>query len=132
MIKKHKIIIDGQKLKQGEFTTKIAGTMGALALENLYSVGNLRTMLQQKDQMIAQLQSKLKETERSISRKINKGLDRARFNDIQEIQKMKTSLDEANLKIQVSQEHVLHHEEMNKQLLHMIFVILVVDPQFMF
>ena len=60
-------------------------------------------MLQQKDQMIAQLQSQLKETERSISQEINKGLERARFNDIQEIQKLKASLDEENLKIQASQ-----------------------------
>ena len=75
MIKKHKIIIDGKKLKEGEFTTEIAGTMGALASENLYYAGNLRTMLQQKDQMIAQLQNQLKEIEISISREINKGLE---------------------------------------------------------
>jgi hypothetical protein len=45
MIKKHKIIIDGQKLKEGEFATEIAGTMGALMSVNLYSVGSLTTML---------------------------------------------------------------------------------------
>jgi hypothetical protein len=116
MIKKHKIIIDGQKLEEGEFATEIAGTMGAFASANLHSVGNLRTMLQQKDQMIAQLQIQLKETEISISREINKGLERAKFNDIQEIQKLKARLDEANLKIQVSQAQVLQHEEMNRQL----------------
>jgi hypothetical protein len=49
MIKKHKIIVDGQKLKEGEVATEIAGTMGALASTDLYSVSNLRTMLQQKD-----------------------------------------------------------------------------------
>jgi hypothetical protein len=66
--------------------------------------------------MITQLQNQLKETERSINQEINKGLERARFNDIQEIQKLKASLDEANLKIQVSQAHVLQQEELNKQL----------------
>jgi hypothetical protein len=45
MIKKNKIIVDGQKIEEGEFTIEIAGTMGALASANLYSVGNLRTML---------------------------------------------------------------------------------------
>jgi len=45
MIKKHKIIVDGQKLEEGEFATEIAGTMGALTSTNLYSVSNLRTML---------------------------------------------------------------------------------------
>jgi hypothetical protein len=116
MIKKHKIIIDGQKLKEGEFATEIIGTMGALASTNLYSVGNLTTMLQQKDQTMAQLQSQLKETERSISREIDQDLERARCNDIQEIKKLKASLDEAKLKIQVSQAQVLQQQEMNKQL----------------
>jgi hypothetical protein len=55
MIKKHKITIDGQKLKEGEFATEIAGTMGALASVNLYSVGSLTTILEKKEQMIAQL-----------------------------------------------------------------------------
>jgi len=45
MIKKHKIIVDGKKLEEGQFATEIAGTMGALASANLYSVGNMRTML---------------------------------------------------------------------------------------
>jgi hypothetical protein len=45
MVKKQKIIVDGQKLEEGEFSTEIAGTMGALASTNLYSMGNLRTML---------------------------------------------------------------------------------------
>jgi hypothetical protein len=55
MIKKHKIIIDGQKIKEGEFTTETTGTIGALASTNLYSVGSLTTMLEQKEHMIAQL-----------------------------------------------------------------------------
>ena len=62
MIKKHNIIVDGQNIEEGDFATEIVGTMGAFATTNLYSVGNLRTRLQQKDQMIAQLQSQLKET----------------------------------------------------------------------
>jgi hypothetical protein len=49
MIKKHKIIIDGQKLKEGEFTTEIVGTIGALASMNLYSIGSLTTMLEQNE-----------------------------------------------------------------------------------
>jgi len=99
MVKKHRVIIDGQKLKEGEFTKEIAGTMGDLASTNLYSVGNLTTMLEQKDQMIAQLQGQLKETERNISWGIKMGLEQAILNDIQEIQKMKASLEEANQKI---------------------------------
>jgi hypothetical protein len=48
-IKKHRVIIDGKKLKEGEFSTELAGTMGAIASANIYSVGNLTTMLEQKE-----------------------------------------------------------------------------------
>jgi hypothetical protein len=92
MIKKHRVIIDGKKLKDGEFATELAGTMGAIASTNIYSVGSLTTMLEQKDQKITQLQDKLKETERNISWGIQKGLEQARLKDIQEIQKIKTNL----------------------------------------
>jgi hypothetical protein len=116
LTKKNKIIIDGQKLKEAEFATEIVGTMGALASMNLYSMGSLTTMLEQKDQMIAQLQGQLKETKRNIIWEIKKGLEQARLNDIQEIQKMKASLEEANHKIQVTQKKVIKQEEINKEL----------------
>jgi F420-0:gamma-glutamyl ligase-like protein len=45
-IKRHKVIIDGKKLKDGEFATELAGTMVAIASANIYSVGNLTTMLE--------------------------------------------------------------------------------------
>ena len=67
MIKKHRVIIDGKKLKDGEFSTEIAGTMDAIASTNIYYVGNLKTLLEQKDQTIIQWQDKLKENERIIS-----------------------------------------------------------------
>jgi hypothetical protein len=60
MIKKHRVIIDGKKIKDGEFATELAGTMGAIASANIYYVGSLTTILEQKDQTITQLQDKLK------------------------------------------------------------------------
>jgi hypothetical protein len=103
-IKKHRVIIDGKKLKDGEFSTELASTMGAIASANMYSIGNLTTMLEQKDQTIIQLQDKLKENERNISWGIQKGLEQARLKDIQEIQKLNKDLDEAKHLIQVTQE----------------------------
>jgi hypothetical protein len=106
MIKKHRIIIDGKKLKDGEFATKLAGTMGAISSTNMYSVGNLTTMLEQKEQTIIQLQDKLKENERNTSWRIQKGLEQARLKDMQEIQKLNKDLDEAKHLMQVTQEQV--------------------------
>jgi hypothetical protein len=113
-IKKHKVIIDGKKLKDGEFTTELAGTMGAIASANIYSVGNLTTMLEQKDQEIIQLQDRLKENERIIGWGIQKGLEQARIKDMQEIQKLNKNLDEAKHMIQVTQEQVQKLGDENK------------------
>ena len=95
MIKRHRVIIDGKKLKNGEFATELAWKMGAIASTNMYSLGNLTTMLEQKDQTIIQLQDKIKENERNIAREIQKGLEQARLKDMQEIQKLNKDLDEA-------------------------------------
>jgi hypothetical protein len=103
-IKKHRVIIDGKKLKDGEFATELAGKMGAIASTNMYSVGNLTTLLEQKDQTIIQLQDKLKENERNISWGIRKDLEQDRLKDMQEIQKLNKDLDEAKHLIQVTQE----------------------------
>jgi hypothetical protein len=115
-IKKHRVIIDGKKLKDGEFATELAGTMGAIASANIYSVGNLTTMLEQKDQEIIQLQDRLKENERNIGWGIQKGLEQARLKDMQEIQKLNKDLDEAKHLIQVTQEQVRKLGEENKNL----------------
>jgi hypothetical protein len=113
-IKRHKVIIDGKKFKDGEFTTELAGTMGVIASTNIYFVGNLTTMLEQKNQKIIQLQDRLKENERNIGWGIQKGLEQARLNDMQEIQKLNKNLDEAKHVIQVTQEHVQKLGEENK------------------
>jgi predicted nucleic acid-binding Zn-ribbon protein len=90
--------------------------MGAIASANMYYVGNLTTMLEQKDQTIIQLQDKLKETERNISWGIQKGLEQARLKDMKEIQKMNKDLEEAKHIIQVTQEQVRKLGEENKHL----------------
>jgi hypothetical protein len=115
-IKRHKIIIDGKKLNEGEFATELAGTMGAIASANMYSLGNLTTMLEQKDREIMQLQDRLKENERIIGWGIQKGLEQARLKDIQEIQKLNKNLDEAKHMIQVTQEQVQKVGDENKSL----------------
>ena len=78
--------------------------MGARASANMYYVGNLTTMLEQKDQTIIQLQDKIKENERNIGWGIQKGLEQDRLKDMQEIQKLNKDLDEAKHLIQVTQE----------------------------
>ena len=53
--------------------------------------------------MIAQLQGQIKNSESSIREEINKGLEKSRVIDNQEIQLLKSSLDEMYKKMQASQ-----------------------------
>jgi hypothetical protein len=62
MVKKHKILVDGQNLEEEYFATEVVGSLGAFATTNLFLVDNLKARLQQKNQMIAQLQSQIRNT----------------------------------------------------------------------
>jgi hypothetical protein len=105
-IKRHKIIIDGKKLHDSAFATELAGSMGAIASANMYSVENLINTIEQKNQEITQLQGSLKDNEKKIAWGIKKGLEQARLKDIQDIQKLNENLTEAKLMIQNTQEQV--------------------------
>jgi hypothetical protein len=105
-VKKHKIIIDGKKLQDSAFATELAGSMGAIASANMYSVETLINTIEQKNQEITQLQGNLKENEKIIGWGIKRGLEQARLKDFQEIQKLNENLTEAKLMIQNTQEQV--------------------------
>jgi hypothetical protein len=116
MVRKHRVLVDGQNLEEEDFSTEVAGSMGALATTNLFTVDSMRTRLKQSNHMIAQLQNQIKNTEKNIREEINKGLEQARDVDKQEIQLLKSSLDEMNQKVQTSQMQVIQQEGLVKQL----------------
>ena len=53
--KKYRILTDGEALEEEEFADEIAGTLGAYATTNQYSVGTLKERLKQKDLLISKL-----------------------------------------------------------------------------
>ena len=116
MVKKHRVLVDGKNLEEGYFATEVASSMGALATTNVFTVDNMRTRLKQSNHRIVQLQNQLKDTEKNVKEEINKGLDQARVVDKQEIQSLKSSLDEMNKKMQTSQMQVIQQEELVIQL----------------
>jgi outer membrane protein TolC len=99
MVKKHRVMVDGKNLEEGYFATEVVGSMGALAITNLFTVGNMRARLKQSNHRIAQMQNQLKDTKKNIKEEINKGLEQARATDKKEIQSLKSSLDEMNKKM---------------------------------
>jgi hypothetical protein len=45
MVKKHKVLVDGQNLEEEDLSTEVVGSMGALAMANLFSADSLKTRL---------------------------------------------------------------------------------------
>jgi hypothetical protein len=99
MVKKHRVLVDGKNLEEGDFTTEVVGCMGAMETSNLFTVSNMRASLEHSNRRIIQLQDQLKDTKKNIKAEINKSLEKARAANKQEIQSLKTSLDEMNQKM---------------------------------
>jgi hypothetical protein len=45
MVKKHRVLVDGENLEEEDFATEVSGSIGALAMTNLFLVDNLKTRL---------------------------------------------------------------------------------------
>ena len=102
MVKKHKVLLHGKNLEEEDFATEIAGSMGAMATTNFFTVGNMRTRIKKSNNMIAQLQDQLKNAEKNIREEVSKILEQTRAVKRLEVQLLKTSMDEMNQKIQAS------------------------------
>jgi hypothetical protein len=115
-VKKHRVLLDGQNLEDEDFSTEVANSLGAFATANLFSVDNLKEILKQRNQMISQLQNQIRNAEKNVREEVNKGLEQARASDKQEIQMLKSSLDEMHKNMQVSERQTIQQDELIKQL----------------
>jgi hypothetical protein len=111
MVKKNRVLLDGQNLEDEDFATEVADTLGAFATTNFFLVDNLKARLKKRNQMIAQLQSQMRNTKNNIRDEINKGLEKDRVVDKQEIQMLKSSLNEMYKNVKAIQGQFIHQEE---------------------
>jgi hypothetical protein len=105
-VKKHRVLLDGQALEEEDFATEVAGSLGAFATTNQFSVDNLKEKLKQKDLLVSQLQDKIKTVEHEFRSEMTKVFEKTRAHDRQEIQQLRISLDEIQKKSQASEELV--------------------------
>jgi hypothetical protein len=98
-VKRHRVLIDGEALEELDFAEEVAGSLGAFATTNQFSVENLKERLKQKDLQISQLQNQMKTVEKNVRSEVNKGFEQIRANDRQEIQQLKSSLEEMHKNI---------------------------------
>jgi predicted RNase H-like nuclease (RuvC/YqgF family) len=103
-------------LEEEDFATEVAGSLGDFATTNQFSVENLKERLKQKDLMISQLQNQIQTMEKNVRSEINKGFEQARASDRQEIQQLKSSLNEMHKNVQASRGQAIQQSELVKQL----------------
>jgi predicted Mrr-cat superfamily restriction endonuclease len=106
MAKKFKIMIDGKAVKEGEFAEEIAGTLGAYATTNQYSIGILTAQLKRKNLRISKLEAKVATAKANVRDKVSRSLEEARTTDLHEIKKLRSDLEQVRQLAQTSQTQV--------------------------
>jgi len=110
--KKYKVITDGKNKKNDQFATEIAGTLGAYASANQFSVGLLKNQLKRKNRLIRTLEAKLAIATKTAKDHASIGIEQARLANKNEIEMLKTKLEKSQLvvrdgRMQVSQQRNL-------------------------
>jgi chromosome segregation ATPase len=103
-------------MKKEEFATQIAGTLGAFATANQYSVGSLKEQLKRKNHLIKTLEAKLATAEAAARDQANTGIEQARAADQKEIERLKSDLEQTQQAAQTSQSQISQQEELIGQL----------------
>ena len=109
------MLLDGQALEEEYFATKVVDSLGSFSMTNQFLVDNLKEKLKQENQMISRLQNKIRTTEKNVRDKFNKGFEQDRDSDKQEIQLLKSSLDEMHKNVQASENQAIHQSELVKK-----------------
>jgi hypothetical protein len=104
--KKFKIMTDGKAVKEEEFTDVIARTPGAYATANQYLVGTLKAQWKRKNLLISKLEAKVATAEANARDEVSKSLEQPRIADFQEIEKLRSDLDQVRQSTQINQTQV--------------------------
>jgi hypothetical protein len=93
--KKYKIMTDGKNKKSDQLATEIAGTLGAYASANQFSVGLLNNQLKRKNRLIRTLEARLATAAENAKGQASMEIEQARVADKNEIEMLKTKLEQA-------------------------------------
>jgi hypothetical protein len=95
-VKKFKVMTDGRNKKKDEFATEIAGTLGAYATANQYSVEMLKRQLKAKNRLIKTLEARVASAAESARSQVSGEIELAQLANKKEIEVLKTKLEQAN------------------------------------
>jgi hypothetical protein len=96
-VKKFKVMTDGKNKKNEQFATEIAGTLGAYASANQFSVGLLKNQLKRKNRLIKTLEARVASATENAKGQVSGEIELARLADKNEIEALKTKLEQAHL-----------------------------------
>jgi hypothetical protein len=96
-VKKFKVMTDGKNKKNEQFATEIAGTLGAYASANQFSVGLLKNQLKRKNRLIKTLEARVASATENAKGQVSGEIELARLADKNEIEVLKTKLEQAQL-----------------------------------
>ena len=99
-VKRFKVMTDGMNKRKDEFATEIAGTLGAYALANQFSVGLLKNQLKRKNRLIKTLEARVASATESVKGQVSGEIELARLADKKEIEVLKAKLEQAHSMIQ--------------------------------
>ena len=107
--KKFKVMTDGKNKRNDEFAIDIAGTLGAYASVNQFSVATLKNQLKRKNRLIKTLEARVASAAENAKSQASGEIELARLDDKKEIEVLKTKLEQAHLvirdgRIQVGQQ----------------------------
>ena len=84
---------EGKSKKSDEFTTEIAGTLGAYESANQFSVAMLKNHLKRKNRLIKTLEARVASVAESAKSQVSGEIELARFADKKEIEALKNKLE---------------------------------------
>jgi hypothetical protein len=95
--KKYKVMTDGKNKKNEQFATEIAGTLGAYASANQFSVGLLKNQLKRKNRLIRTLEARLATATENAKGQASMEMEQARLADKNEMEVLRVKLEQAQL-----------------------------------
>jgi ribosome-binding protein aMBF1 (putative translation factor) len=82
------MLYDGNDCDDSEFAKDVAGSLGAFATANQWSVENLAEQLKQKNLLVAQSQDQILTMEQTVKKKMNQDFEQIRAYDMHQIQQL--------------------------------------------
>jgi hypothetical protein len=95
-----------------EFTKEVAGSLGAFATANQWSVENLAEQLRHKSLLVGQLQDQILAMEQTVRNKMSQDFEQIRAHDRQQIQQLQANLEELHRNSQANQGLVTQRDEL--------------------